>query len=183
MQGQSQSGFTFLEVLIAISVLSFGILGLLTTSHTVSVNQRSADQVTEATMMATDELEEIKRLATNEPLGGIYGFKYLVDTSATGYLNSTDFASAPNDFTRVKTNQYHATDHPDITPGFTRITTLRVHPFDDGTVTAMENFATTSAQDQIHMVEAIVNVTWNDHDGRTRNVELSTVLQRRQFIQ
>jgi len=72
-QMQSQSGFTFIEILLSIAIFSIGILGLMTTTSSVSLHQRSTDEVTEAKMIASDRLEEIKGLATNEPLGG--GFR------------------------------------------------------------------------------------------------------------
>ena len=181
IQNHSQSGFTFIEVIIAIGVLSFGILGLITTTHSVSVNQRNADNVTEATMIATDELENIKRLSTNEPLGGTFGFRYLVNSQAGGYINSTDFPNAPDDWTRWKTEDN--SDDPEIPVGFDRMTRIRVHPFNDTNITDVENFSSTQNTDNIHMIEATVVVTWNDHTGSQKGVTLSTVLQRRQIIQ
>lgn len=181
-QKQSQAGFTFIEVIIAIAVLSFGVLGLITTTHTVSVNQRNADDATEATMVATDELENIKRLATNEPLGGIYGFRYVVNTQPAGFLNPTDFPTSPNDYTRSKV-ETNAQD-PSIPVGFTKTTTVAVYPSTGpGDVTGTENFTTPDTTDDIHMVEATVEVAWSNHTGSTKSVQLSTILQRRQIIQ
>ena len=181
IQKHSQSGFTFIEVIIAIAVLAFGVLGLITATHSVSINQRNADNTTEAIMIATDELENIKRLATNEPLGGAFGYSYLVNTQAGGFINPTDFPSSPNNYTRAKTETN--VDDPEIPVGFTRTTTIRVHPANDTTVTGMENFDDQNSTDRIHMIEAIVNVSWINHTGATKFTELSTVLQRRQIIQ
>lgn len=164
-QMQSQSGFTFLEILVSITILSFGILGLLSTSHSVNLNQRNADSSTEATMIASDRMEEIKRLATNEPLGGIYGFSYFVSDQTGGFLNGW---ASPNDNNRNLT---------DTVNGFTRKTTVEVYP---SSVWATEDFVSPGS---IHMVEAKVEVSYVDPSGATKNVVLSTVLQRRQFIQ
>lgn len=171
-QMQSQSGFTFLEILVSITILSFGILGLLSTSHSVNLNQKNADDSTEATLIASDQLENAKRVATNEPLGGIYGFTYFVDDSA-GFLAS--YNVRPNNYTReiVETN----TEDSSIPVGFTRTTTVQSYP---STVWSTENFDT---PDNIHMVEVRVNVAWVDGSGATKNIAVSTAMQRRQFIQ
>jgi prepilin-type N-terminal cleavage/methylation domain-containing protein len=166
-QMQSQSGFTFIEILIAITVFSVGILGLITTTHTVSLNQRNADDTTEAAMIASDRMEEIKRLATNEPLGGIYGFTYVVDDQTGGFLNGF---SAPNSYTRT------LTDTIDI---FSRTTQVMVFP-PISSVTTTENFTT---PDNIHMIELHVSVSWTSPTGDSKNLDLNTILQRRQFIQ
>ncbi len=163
-QVQSHSGFTLIEVLIAITILSVGILGLLSTSGAVSVNQRGADNMTKATMIASDRMEEIKRFATNEPLGGIYGFSYFVDDT-NGFL--TGF-SAPNNFRRTLT---------ETVGNFSRTTTVTVFP---PPAWATENF---TIPQTIHLVEAQVDVSYTNPAGGTKNIVLSTVLQRRQFIQ
>jgi prepilin-type N-terminal cleavage/methylation domain-containing protein len=171
-QKQSQSGFTLIEVLVALVVLSFGVLGLITTTHSVNLHQRKADDATEATMVATDYMENIKRLATNEPLGGIFGFDYIINDQTGGFLASY---STPNDFMRslAETNS----DDTDIPAGFTRTTTFTVFP---PPAWATEDF---TAPGTIHMVEIQVDVAWTDPTGIAKNIALNTVLQRRQFIQ
>lgn len=171
-QKQSQSGFTLIEVLVSLVVLSFGVLGLITTTHSVSLHQRKADDSTEATMVATDYMENIKRLATNEPLGGIYGFDYVINDQTGGFLASY---TQPNDFIRsiAETNS----DDADIPPGMTRTTTITVFP---PPAWATEDF---TAPNTIHMVEVQVEVAWTDSTGIAKNIAFNTVLQRRQFIQ
>lgn len=162
---QSQSGFTFIEILIAITIFSVGILGLISSTGTVSLHQRNADNVTEATLLASDRMEEIKRLATNEPIGGNFGFTYFVDDQSGGFL---DGWSAPNDNSRNLT---------DTVNGFNRTTTVEVYP---PSVWGTEDFIN---PETIHMVEVVVGVSFVDPSGSTKNIVLSTVLQRRQFIQ
>lgn len=173
-QVQSQAGFTFIEVMIAITIFSVGVLGLMTTTHSVSHNQRNADFVTEATLIASDRMEEIKRKATNEPVGGSFGFSYFIDDQTGGFLDLADW-TATDDFTRVITEDI--TDDPNILAGFTRKTTVEVYP---AAAQATEDFLT---PENIHMVEVVVEVTWTGTTGNTKNIQLNTVLQRRQFIQ
>ncbi len=163
---QSQSGFTFIEVMVAITIFSVGILGLMTTTHTISHNQRNADSMTEATLLASDRMEEIKRAATNEPVGGSFGFDYFVDDQAGGFLASF---STPNNNTRILAES--------LTGGYTRTTTVMVYP---SSAWAAEDFI---VPQNIHMVEVLVDVSWANSTGATKNLQLNTVLQRRQFIQ
>ena len=163
---QSQSGFTFIEVMIAMTIISVGILGLMTTTHTVSHNQRNADMMTEATLIAADRMEEIKRMATNEPVGGSFGFSYFVDDQTGGFLASY---STPADYRRTLTET--------LTGGYTRTTTVTVYP---ASAWATEDF---TIPDTIHMVEVRVDVLYTTATGATKNMQLNTVLQRRQFIQ
>ena len=165
-QVQSQSGFTFIEIMVAITIFSVGVLGLMTTTHSVSHNQRNADAMTEATLIASDRMEELKRIATNEPVGGIYGYSYFVDDQAGGFLNGWN---APVAFSRNITET--------IPGGYTRKTTVTVFP---PSAWATETFA---IPDRIHMVEVLVDVTWTNSTGDAKTLQLNTVLQRRQFIQ
>lgn len=161
-QMQSHSGFTFIEVLVAITILSIGILGLLSTSGSVSLNQRGADNMTEATMIASDQMERIKSVATNEPLGGAFGFTYFVDDT-NGFLVGY---STPDNVTRTLT---------ETVGNFSRTTTVTVYP---NTAPANQNFITPL---NIRMVEAQIDVSYTNPTGATKNMVLSTVLQRRQF--
>jgi prepilin-type N-terminal cleavage/methylation domain-containing protein len=173
-QVQSQAGFTFIEVMIAISIFSIGILGLMTSTHTVSHGQRNSDSVTEATLIASDRMEEIKRKATNEPSGGIYGFDYFVDDQTGGFLDLANW-TATNDNVR-EISETNAQDS-NILPGFTRRTTVSVYPTG---VWGDEDFLVPA---DIHMVEVMVEVSWTGTTGATKSLHLNTVLQRRQFIQ
>jgi len=173
-QTQSQAGFTFIEVMIAITIFSVGVLGLMTSTHTVSHGQRNSDFMTEATLIATDRMEEIKRVATNEPSGGAFGFDHFVDDNAGGFLNVANWTDV-DDFTReiIEDNQ----DDSKIPPGFDRRTIVQVYPV---AAQATEDF---DNPETIHMVEVIVEVSWDSTTGKQRNLQLNTVLQRRQFIQ
>lgn len=173
-QVQSQSGFTFIEVMIAITIFSVGVLGLMTSTHTVNHGQRNSDFVTEATLIASDRLEEVKRKATNEPVGGSYGFSYFVDDQPGGFLDLTDWTAVNDNVREISENNG---DDPTILPGFTRKTTVSVYPT---SVWSDEDFVIPA---NIHMVEVLVEVTWTGTTGSTKNLLLNTVLQRRQFIQ
>jgi prepilin-type N-terminal cleavage/methylation domain-containing protein len=177
-QVQSQAGFTFIEVMIAISIFSIGVLGLMTSTHTVSHNQRNADFVTEATLVASDRLEEIKRKATNEPVGGSFGFDYFVDDQAGGFL---DLTKTPTAWTAPNDNQREIsegnTDDPNILPGFTRKTTVSVYPT---SVWGSQDFIDPT---NIRMVEVVVDVSWTGTTGQQKSLQLNSVLYRRQFIQ
>ena len=180
---QSQSGFTLIEILISISVFSIAILGLMSTTNTVNTNQRNASDRTEATIIATDRIENLKRIATNEPSGGSFGFNYFVDSSASGFLNTTDGWTQPDDFTRQLRESNAATlpggyvRDPELPVNFEKTTTISVYPVAAQTD---EDFTQPTT---IHMVEVRVVVDWTNTAGQAKNASLSTILQRRQFIQ
>ncbi|GJL78970.1 MAG: hypothetical protein NPINA01_19590 [Nitrospinaceae bacterium] len=154
-----------LEVLVGMAILSVGILGLLSSAHNSSHFQRHANDLTLATMHATNKLEEIKRVGTNEPTGGAFGFDYLIDDTTGGFLNGY---SAPDDWTRSSS---------DTVDGITRNWVVSVYP--SSAQTAAQSFLIPGA---IRMVEAVVTTSWTDEKGETKTVEMAGILHRRQFV-
>ena len=55
-----QRGFTLLEVLIAISVFSIGVLAVATMQISAIRGNRLANELTQATVLAQDKIEELK---------------------------------------------------------------------------------------------------------------------------
>jgi len=156
-----QDGFTLLEVLVTIVLLTVGMFGLIASVNSVIRYQKHSSFMTEATLHCANKLEEVKRLATNEPTGGTYGFDYLVGTYPTA-----DSMTQVDDFTYTKTETVN---------GMTRVLTLTADPFN--------NQASFVEPDSIPMVEAVAQTSWTEDNGNTFNVELSSVLHRRQFLQ
>jgi prepilin-type N-terminal cleavage/methylation domain-containing protein len=163
-QFRKDAGYTIIEVLVSIAILSVGMLGLISSANSVSHYQRQSNQLTIATLAATNKLEEIKRLATNEPTGGAFGFNYLVTDTTGGYLNGY---TAPDDWTRSSS---------DTVNGVGRSWTVQVFPIVND---ANESFLNPLS---VKMVEAVVTTTWTDELGQSKNVELAAVLHRRQFV-
>lgn len=62
MRKCAAGGFTLIEVLIAIVILSFGILAVSSMQISAIGGNYAAMQVTEATVYAADKIEEIMRL-------------------------------------------------------------------------------------------------------------------------
>lgn len=160
----NSAGFTLIEVLASMVILSVGILGLASAVNSVNHYQNQSKNVTLATMHTTSKLEEIKRRGTNEPTGGIYGFDYLVDDGANGYMNGY---AAPDAWTRSSS---------DTVNGFTRNWELTIYPT---TAQATESFTNPGT---IHMVDVAVTTSWVDGKGKTKSVQAGTVMHRRQFI-
>lgn len=162
---RNEAGFTMIDVLISVVVLSVGILGLLSSVHTVSHFQRHSRDMTSATMHAANKLEEIKRVATDEPGGGsAFGFGYFVDDGATGFLNGY---GSPDNWTRTSS---------DTIDGITRDWTIQIFPVMQD---ADESFLNSAF---IRMVEVVVDASWTNEKGETETVQLATVLHRRQFV-
>jgi len=160
----NSAGFTLIEVLASMVILSVGILGLASVVNSVNQYQNLAKNMTLATMHTTNKLEEIKRKGTNEPTGGAFGFNYLVDGTVNGYLNGY---ATPNNWTRSSS---------DTINGFTRKWVLTVYP---ATAQATEDFTNPNT---INMVDVVVTTSWVDGKGNTKSVDAATVLHKRQFF-
>ncbi|MBI5748239.1 MAG: prepilin-type N-terminal cleavage/methylation domain-containing protein [Nitrospinae bacterium] len=59
---KNRKGFTFIEVLIAIAILSIGLLGLATMSTTASKFNTFSKNKTTAIALGQDKMEELKRI-------------------------------------------------------------------------------------------------------------------------
>jgi Tfp pilus assembly protein PilV len=163
-------GFTLIEALISMVILSAGILGLAASINSVDHFQQRSKDVTLATMYMTNELENIKRFATNEPTGGTFGFGYLVD-SVNGLVSPANGYAATSTTTRTANV---------VTPdGFTVQTVLTVFP-GPPPIPAVEDF---TVPNSITMVDAQVTTSWVDHRGNNKSVVAGTILHRRQFVQ
>lgn len=162
---RNETGFTMIENLVSMSILAVGILGLLASVNTINHYQRHSKDMTLATMHGANKLEEVKRVATNEPTGGAFGFGNLVDDGAGGFLNGY---TAPDDWTRSSS---------DTVDGITRNWTISVYP--TSAQTADQSFLIPGA---IRMVEAVVTTSWTNEKGDLKSVEVATVLHRRQFL-
>ena len=159
--GRNQEGFTLMEVLVSMVILSVGIFGLMKTASSVIYHQNNSKMTTEATLNTANKIEEIKRLSTNEPTGGSFGFNYLV----TDYLTDEGFSEIDN-----QTHSKSVTDGD-----FTTTQTLQIYP--SGTSETFDEPTT------IHMLEVVVKTAWTDSRGGAKDVEMAAVIHRRQFIQ
>ena len=162
----NSAGFTLIEVLASMTILSVGILGLASAVNSVNQYQNQSKNVTLATMYTTNQLENIKRFATNEPTGGSFGFDFLIGNGVNDFLSLNGYALT-DDRTR--------TDSVTVN-GFTTESVLTIFPT---TAPTAENFTNPGA---IRLVDIQVTTTWTNAKGNTKTVQAGTVLHRRQFI-
>ena len=163
----NQIGFTLIELLISIVVLSVGILGLIKVVDSVIFYQNRSHDNSRAALFVTNKIEEIKRLSTNEPSGGIYGFDYLVRDYANDMGMNRD-----NDTT------YSIIETIDEGSGsivINRSLTLRTYPPDED--------ISFSDPELINLLEVIVKAEWTDNRGRSQDFEIGSLIHRRQFIE
>ncbi|GEM_PF-968545 len=163
---KNQSGVSMLEVAIGLLILAVALVAFLSSAGNVSYFNKRAEQENKATQLASNKMEEIKRLSTNEATGGDYGFSYV--TSQTGMLAS---------MTRGSAYKYSTSDTEDI---YTRTWTLEV--YDTTTNAVATGDVSFDTPDQIRVIQATVEVTWTDMKGQSKSVQLATLLHRRQFI-
>lgn len=76
----NNKGFTLLEILVAILVLSIGLLGMAALTGGIIHNNKFSKELTTATILAQDQMEEIRRLG--------YSGTPSTDTDATEDYNS-----------------------------------------------------------------------------------------------
>jgi len=164
---RNSAGFTLIEALISMVILSVGIMGLSSSVNSVIRNQRQSNNVTQATLLTTSKLEDIKRAGTNEAAGGTFSFAYLLDDTANGYLNGY---AAPDNRTRTS---------GDVVGIFTRNWQIQVFPT---TAPGGENFSTAATQNAINMVNVTVTTTWVDAYGNNQTVSAGTVMHKRRFF-
>jgi type IV pilus assembly protein PilV len=63
-----EKGFTLLEVIVAISILTFGLLAVASMQMTAIRGNYNASNITEATTVAQDRLEDLMGLLYSDPL-------------------------------------------------------------------------------------------------------------------
>ncbi len=159
--GRNQKGFTLVEVMVSVVVLAVGLFGLIKTADSVIFYQNNSRLVTEATMKTTNKIEQIKGFSANDPTGGAFGFDYLVTTYLTDEGLTQD-----DDWTYSKTEQ----------DGDFNVTwQLQVFP-SGGDETFNDPLS-------IHMLEVLVTTSWTDSRGTNKELEMASVLHRRQFIE
>ena len=160
-------GFTLIEVLVSITILTVGILGLIMAVDSISYYQSKSAEVTQATLHTTNKIEEIKRLSTNEPSGGIYGFNYLI----TEYIvekNMTQIDDKTYFFSEIINKE---ANHPQMT----RTVTLQTYP--PGNESSFSNPST------INLLEAVIKTEWTDKRGKKKSVEIGSLIHKRHFIE
>ena len=159
--GRNQKGFTLIEVLISMVILTVGIFGLIKTASSVIFFQANSKMITQATLKTANTIEEVKRFSTNEPTGGSFGFDYLV----TDYFTDQGLSEIDNQPYQRSTTE----------GDFTITLTLQIYP--SGT---SETF---DAPTTIPMLEVLVQTAWTDSRGGAKDVEMAAIIHRRQFIQ
>ena len=179
-----QAGFTLIEILVSIAIVAFGILGLIKVVDSIIYYQNESREISQATLLATNKIEEVKRLSTNEPSGGKYGFNYLV----TDYLTDNEMiresdrtyklpevCDRPTVDKRSPNCERLALDKGKEGPKMTRTLTLRTYPPD-----STRSFAD---PEQINLLEAVATTEWTDKKGKKKSVELSSLIHKRHFIE
>lgn len=84
----NESGFTLVEILIAVTILSIGLLAVATMQVSAITGNSVASDLTEGTTLASDKLESLLRMAGNN-----YNDPNLLDTTGDGDSGLDDTGS------------------------------------------------------------------------------------------
>ena len=140
-----QSGFTLLEVMMALLILSVALLGLASLSSTVIQNNSYSNNYTTATLLAQDKLEEL--------LNRAFTHVDLEDANTANNTTADFFSTVVFD---SQDTQVDETGTAGAAGGvFTR--TVNIWPV-------------SSTRKDIAVI-----LTWEDDQGNTRTVSLSTI--------
>jgi len=169
-------GFTLIEALVSMVILSVGILGLSSSVNSVVRYQNKSNNMSQATLLTTAMIEQVKRAGTNEAPGGggLYSFAYLVNNGVANTTNPS-YITAANGFAGSNTSVQAV----DVNGIFTRTTVIRVWP---QPAPQGQDFSTLATQTAINMVEVQVTTTWNDTFGNQQSVVSGTVISKRRFF-
>lgn len=109
-RAEREWGFTLMEIMVSLVILSVGLFGL--ASQTVSVIKANSlsDKITQATVLAEDKLEELKRLG--------YTHTQLQDTDG----NTADVSANTTADSSLFTNPDHSDTNPNGETGTVPLT-------------------------------------------------------------
>ena len=144
---EKQKGFTLLEVIVAISILTVGLLAVASLQGSAIMANASATDVTDATTIASDRIEKLAALA--------YDNTDLVDTDGDGVTGLDDTKFDNNPLTGA-----------DADYGITEQTARRKTYF------VYWNIAVDNPKAGTKTIQVIV--AWQDH-GRTKQLTLQDI--------
>ncbi len=91
----NENGFTLIEALIALFVLTVGVLGMMTLQTSAISSNYQANTMTNAVSLATDRLEQLRSLSFNAANLNLANSPYTNIDPVTGYTVTWTVTAAP----------------------------------------------------------------------------------------
>ena len=134
---RAQRGFTLLETLGAIAILSIGLLAMAALMSQTTANTSRSRYMSAASILATQKLEELNRYPNSDPMVAIAG-------SSAGSLSSDASASGINYFDDVQISAVGGTITETTSDSSGNYNTIVQQP--DGTITSTSSAAAPAPQ-------------------------------------
>jgi prepilin-type N-terminal cleavage/methylation domain-containing protein len=175
-QNSDNRGFSLVEVLIAMAILSTVLIGIMTLFVLARKNVYSGKQMTQAASAGTRVLEELNSLNKSSTLAA-----FGLGTATTGTANTINGESFPNSFVRTTTNITTATD-PNGFLARWRAEILNTQKLKDGAVTIVFTPKADSGSPPANPVpmttatilQMRIFINWNE-TGRDRQIVLDNI--------
>jgi len=186
-----QRGFTLIETLVALVILAVGLLAVAQMGITYVRSNTDSQRLSEATVLAQDKMEQLRRYGTTDQPGNfaVFGFNYLISTLAT-FTTLADMTNVPG-LLGAAGGACGVVTNTAGTP-YERLEPLGGGTFGNGArygcsdtvgsgsdITRSWSVEPITLRGETDYARVVVTCTWNDRLSNARTVRLESLFNRR----